>query len=69
MTPVSADLIEWADIVFPMEGAHLRRLNWRFPVQMRQKRAIVLNIRDDYDFMDPDLIELLRSRLRTHIEM
>jgi predicted protein tyrosine phosphatase len=67
--PISSDLLEWADVVFPMESVHLRRLNQRFPTQMRHKSVVVLNIRDDYEYMDPELIERLRAKLRMHIEM
>ena len=67
--PISAELIEWADIVFPMEGLHFRRLHEQFPSQMQAKRTIVLKIRDDYEFMDPALIARLKSRLREHIEV
>ena len=41
-TPVSADLVEWADIVFVMEPVHRRRLNQRFASLLRAKRIICL---------------------------
>jgi predicted protein tyrosine phosphatase len=61
--PVSADLIEWADIVFVMEAVHRRRLNRRFAPLLRAKRIIVLAIPDKYNYMDQSLIHLLREKV------
>jgi predicted protein tyrosine phosphatase len=63
ITPISADLIEWADIIFAMERVHYRRLQERFGSQLKSKRISVLGIRDDYDYMDPDLVRLLREKV------
>lgn len=57
--PISADLIDWADIIFAMEGVHCRRLNERYSTALRTKRLIVLNIADEYSYMDPLRIEIL----------
>src|ERR1700692_1374500 len=61
-TPVSADLIEWADIIFAMEAVHRRRLNQRFSALLRTKRIVVLGIPDEYGYMDQSLIDILRKR-------
>jgi predicted protein tyrosine phosphatase len=68
-TVVSADLVEWADIIFAMEGVHRRRLNQRFAPLLRTKRIIVLGIADEYDYMDPRLIEILKEKVFQHIEV
>jgi predicted protein tyrosine phosphatase len=68
-TPVSADLIEWADIVFVMEAVHRRRLNRRFSELLQTKRIIVLGIPDEYDYMDPKLIETVRAKVSQHITL
>jgi predicted protein tyrosine phosphatase len=60
---VDAELIEWADVVFAMEGRHKKSLMRSFPHAMKSKRVVVLGVRDDYDFMDPELCRLLRSRI------
>jgi len=65
--PVSADLIEWADIVFVMEAVHRRRLNQRFRAALRSKRLIVLGIPDHYNYMDESLIDLLRVKVTQHL--
>ena len=66
-TPVSADLIEWADIFFAMESVHRRRLNQRFATALRSKRLIVLGIPDQYRFMDQELIDILRTKVSEHL--
>ena len=64
---MSGDLIEWADLVFVMEKSHRNRLSKKFRPHLRHKRVIVLNIPDDYDFMDPDLIRLLEARVTQYL--
>jgi predicted protein tyrosine phosphatase len=66
-TPISADLIEWADIIFVMEVTHRKRLMTAFRSQLRQKRLIVLGIRDQYNTMDPELVRLLEAKLNPHL--
>ena len=56
-TVVSAELIDWADLILVMEGVHQRRLNERFASGLRAKHLVVLGIADDYSYMDPKLIE------------
>jgi predicted protein tyrosine phosphatase len=66
-TPVSGDLIAWADIIFVMEPVHRNKLQKRFRDQLRGKRVATLGIPDIYEFMEPGLTELLRSRLRRYV--
>lgn len=61
--PVTGDLIEWADAIVAMEREHRNRLNRKFRAQLKGKRLIVLGIPDDYDYMQPELVGLLRVRL------
>lgn len=41
-TPVSADLLEWADVIFVMERTHRNRLSKKFKVHLDGKRIICL---------------------------
>jgi predicted protein tyrosine phosphatase len=68
-TPVSADLIEWADIIFAMEAVHRRRLNQRFSALLRTKRIVVLGIPDEYGYMDQSLIDILRTKISQHLKV
>jgi predicted protein tyrosine phosphatase len=62
VSPLSADQIEWADIVFVMEKAHRNRLSKRFARLLKGKRLICLDIPDNYAFMQPELVRLLEAR-------
>lgn len=64
---VTAGHIGWADIVFCMEKSHLNRLRRKFPDALRGKRVICLHIPDEFEFMDPALIEQLRARLGPYV--
>jgi predicted protein tyrosine phosphatase len=49
-----------------MEKRHKERLRQKYPAELAAKRCICLFIADDYEFMDPNLIELLREKMREH---
>jgi predicted protein tyrosine phosphatase len=51
--------LKWADLIFVMEDKHIQRLVSDFPGELKYKEIHVLDIPDDYKYMDPDLIELL----------
>ncbi|MGN7979100.1 low molecular weight protein tyrosine phosphatase family protein [Microbacterium sp. 22195] len=55
--------LEWADLVLVMENKHKRELSRRFMRHLDHVRVAVLGIPDDYDFMDPDLVEILLRRV------
>jgi len=62
-----ADL-RWADLIFVMEETHKSRIKSDFRDDARHKMIHVLDIPDDYDFMDPELIDLLQSAASPIIE-
>ncbi|MGY4538778.1 putative protein tyrosine phosphatase [Mucilaginibacter sp. UYNi724] len=55
-------LIDWADVVFVMEYKHRDIIKQQY-VEIPQKKIIVLNIPDDYQFNDPELIEIFKIGL------
>ena len=59
---LSSEQIEWADIIFVMEKTHRTKLSRKFRPSLKGKRIICLDIPDDYEFMDPVLIQMLESR-------
>ena len=56
----------WADVIFVMEKSHLNRIRQKFPHALAGKRVITLHIPDDYEFMQPELLDELRGRLGPH---
>lgn len=59
--------IGWADLIFCMEKSHLNRIRRKFPEALQGKRVICLGIPDEYDFMDPELIDELRGKLGPYV--
>lgn len=65
--PLSAEQIEWADLILVMETAHRTRLKRKFGSSLAGKQVEVLGIPDNYAYMDPELIQLLKSRCRPYL--
>ncbi|MBF2015879.1 MAG: phosphotyrosine protein phosphatase [Rivularia sp. T60_A2020_040] len=61
--PLSAEMIEWADIIFVMEKSHRNKLSKNFQSFLKGKRVVCLDILDEYDYMDLDLIKLLKDKV------
>ena len=58
---VSAQLVQWADVVFVMEDVQRDKLVQRFGEALRGKQIVSLGIPDRYEYMDPQLIRLLKT--------
>lgn len=61
--PLDPELIEWADVIYVMEASHRARIAKRFRKYLGGKKIVVLNIPDDYGFMQPELIAVLERKL------
>ena len=66
--PVTPELLEWADLIFVMERAHRAKLSAKFKPHLGNKRVICLEIPDEYEFMDPDLVRLLKAKVPSHYQ-
>ena len=53
--------IRWADVVFVMETKHRNRLKAKFPRLLENKPLHVLEIPDNYPYMDAELIDILEA--------
>ncbi len=62
-TPVAPELLVWADLIFVMEKTHRNKLSKKFRAHLGGKRVICLDIPDDYDYMDPVLVQLLKQKV------
>jgi predicted protein tyrosine phosphatase len=60
--------IGWADLIFVMEKSHLNRLRLRFSEALEGKRIVTLLIPDEYEFMQPELIEELQASVSRYVE-
>lgn len=59
LIPVSQALVEWADEIVCMLPHHLKRLNELFILHVQ---PVVLGIKDDYNYRQPELIELIKKQ-------
>lgn len=60
-TPVTKELIDWAEEIFVMEFWHKEELLKQFP---EVGEIIVLNVSNDFLRYDPELERILRERLK-----
>lgn len=58
----------WADVVIVMEKKHRERLVKRFPSVMQESEVCVLDIPDEYQFMDPELVEWIEASVPPLLE-
>ena len=65
--PVTAEMIEWAEMIFAMENLHYRLLHERFGELLAGKPVITLRIRDEFEYMDPELVNILKEKVPPHL--
>ena len=61
--PVVPELLQWSDIIFVMERSHRSKLSSKFKAHLSGKRVVCLDIPDDYEFMQPELVSLLKAKV------
>ena len=64
---INAKHIIWADAIFVMEKRHKQIISERFPEEVAEKELIILNIPDDYQYMDEELIEEITSKMTGYL--
>ena len=62
---VSVDDIRWAHSIFVMENKHRSRLLVDFGRVIANKPLHVLDIPDEYQYMDPELVDLIRASVES----
>jgi predicted protein tyrosine phosphatase len=62
-TPLSVEQRDWSDLIIVMEKMHRRQLMQRHRKHLNGKRVVVLDIRDDYVLMQPELVTLLLRKV------
>lgn len=63
IVPLSPEQVEWADLILVMERTHQEKLKRKFKRHLKNQRVIVLGIPDNYTYMDPALVELLKVKV------
>jgi predicted protein tyrosine phosphatase len=57
---VNDKMIDWAELIFVMEKHHKQLIIQKFPLSSQGKQFIVLDIPDEYQYMDTELIDMLQ---------
>lgn len=66
---ISINDVEWAHVIFVMEEKHKVQITNKFRRATVNKPIYVLDIPDDYRYMDPELIELLRQSVQSILNL
>jgi len=59
--------IEWSDLIFAMEKKHKERMIENYPLETKEKNIIVLDISDEYKYMDIELIDEIKAKVDFYI--
>lgn len=65
---VNEKLLVWADIIFVMERDHKKRLQQKFSSDVLNKEMIVLDIPDEYQYMDEALVKILNETILPYLD-
>lgn len=64
---VNEKLLEWADLIFVMEKRHKQLLNQKYPAILSDKQVIILDIPDEYQYMDTELVDILKRSIEPYL--
>lgn len=68
-TPLSGDLIEWADVILVMEKSHKNKVSKKYQELLKDKKLVCLDIPDNYDCMQPELIRMLETKVPRYVRL
>ena len=66
---LTSKMILWADIIFVMEKKHKQKMMESFSNETEDKQVIILDIPDEYQFMDPELIEEIETKVNSILNL
>lgn len=66
---ISAADVSWAEVILVMESKHKSRLVADYSQLLQGRTIHVLDIPDDYGFMDPELVEMLEVSVAACLEL
>ena len=66
---VNREDIQWADTILVMEDKHKQHLKAQFRHELMTKKVVVLDIPDDYQYMDPELVEWLTEAVTAQLAL
>ncbi|WP_254436783.1 low molecular weight protein tyrosine phosphatase family protein [Ruegeria arenilitoris] len=66
---ISSEQVEWADMIFVMDRRQKKRLSEKFGHLIKDTKVIILGIPDQFDYMAPDLVDLIVVKLRPILDV
>jgi predicted protein tyrosine phosphatase len=60
---ISTEDVAWAEYIFVMEQVHKSKLRKKFRSLITNQKIICLGIPDDYEFMDRELVKILKEKV------
>ena len=60
---INKTLLEWADYIFVMENIHRSIIHYKYPTIYNKKKIICLDIQDIYEYMDQELVNILKIKI------
>lgn len=60
--------LKWAELIFVMEDKHRQIIKQRFQFENLSHKILVLDIPDDYKYMDEELISTLKVSINPYLE-
>ena len=64
---VNLHMLEWADVIFIMDADQRRWLETAFKDHPALAKVVCLDIPDHFEFLQPELIALLETRVPGHL--
>ena len=64
---VNAKDITWAELIFVMKHKHKDRLKAQYNKLLLHKKVIVLDIPDEYKYMDEELVGLIKASVEEYL--
>lgn len=64
---INEQMIDWADIIFVTEKKHKQRLTEKYAALLDDKSIVILNIEDNYQYMDPELVAMLKDAVTPYL--
>ena len=65
---ITQELLDWSETVIVMEKYHRNVIRKQFPKVYETKKIVCLYIPDEYDFMQKELITILKNRFEVVIQ-
>ena len=59
---LTQELLDWADSIVVMEKYHRNIIRKKFPEVYKLKKIVCFYIPDEYDYMQPELVNILKNK-------